>query len=140
MSQPDMLARLNVAIALIDAGRRDEARHLLHELSTQYPDVAAIWLWLATVTEEPAERISYLNRVLEIEPGNSKARAALAKLGVEPAHHPESSPIESPTSGGGVPRGKVPLQNIEAVVTAVLALVVLVLVVFIVSTVVASQI
>lgn len=73
---------LKQAIELAQAGQRDEARHLLEQIIAQDPRQSLAWLWLATVATNDEERISALLRVLELDPDNQTARAALDKLGV----------------------------------------------------------
>src|SRR5258706_7770232 len=80
MSQSDLADRLNQAITLVRAGRRDEARAILIPLSQQYPNLEQVWLWLATASEDTQERITYLRRVLDINPNNDRARQAYARL------------------------------------------------------------
>lgn len=76
----DLLGRLNAAIDLINAGQLPEARRLLRALAASYPDQDSVWLWLATVAETPDEKIDHLRRVLQLNPTNAKARAALTQL------------------------------------------------------------
>jgi hypothetical protein len=128
MAQPELTARLNEAIRLIETGRRDEARAILVELSGQFPDTAAVWLWLAAVVDTRDERIAYLNRVLAVDPGNERAREALTRMGVE---------LPPPL---GTEQASFSLQNIEVIATAILALVALVLAIFVISSVVSEQI
>ena len=51
-NQADMTRRLNEAIALVNARRRNEAKMALTALTRDYPDVEQIWLWLVAVATE----------------------------------------------------------------------------------------
>lgn len=73
--------RLQQAIELAQQGKRAEARLILSNLVAEYPDLEMAWLWLATVAASPEERLAALRRVVEINPANQTARAALEKLG-----------------------------------------------------------
>lgn len=100
MSQPDMATRLNEAINLINAGRREEARTILLALSEQYPRVEQIWMWLVATTDDTEARLSYLRRVLDINPNNEKARAAYTRLTGEapPIRETPAAPPPAPSS------------------------------------------
>jgi hypothetical protein len=103
MSQPDLATRLNEAIALINAGRRAEARVILLDLSQQYPGMDQVWMWLAAATDDTDERIGYLRRALSINPLNDKARAALTRLTGET---PPPGADRPPSSRPSAPRGR----------------------------------
>src|SRR5262249_40779279 len=113
MAQSDPVNRLNEAIVLINAGQRAEARTILLDLSKRYPTMELAWLWLAWVREDTEKRISYLRKVLSINPNNEKARAALTRLArVEPppppqatmSLAPEDKPVPPRQSGGTMER------------------------------------
>jgi hypothetical protein len=80
MSQTDLASRLKEAINLINNGQRAEARPILLELSRQYPAVEQVWMWLATASDDTNERVTYLSRVLKINPDNERARTAYTRL------------------------------------------------------------
>jgi membrane protein YdbS with pleckstrin-like domain len=67
----------------IDAFKRGEksvARELLRRATVQNPENVQAWLWLSGAAEDDQERIEYLQRALEIDPGNIAAAKGLAKL------------------------------------------------------------
>ncbi len=78
-----MQNRLQQAIELAQQGQRTQARAILIDLVAENPDLELGWLWLATVAATPAERLNALQRVMQINPNNETARAALQKLGAE---------------------------------------------------------
>lgn len=94
---------LQRAIALIQAGRPDEARPLLEAIVAADPTRELAWMWLATVATERDERIRYLERVLALNPQNETARTAYARLtgGEPPAPPPAAPPPASVAPGGG---------------------------------------
>lgn len=72
---------LERAIALAQAGEREQARRLLLQAIEEDPTHVSAWLWLATVAADPDERINALQRVLELDPSHKTARSALEQLG-----------------------------------------------------------
>jgi len=72
------------AIALAQSGQHAEARRLLEQIAEVAPDLEAVWLWLATVAPDRAERMAFLERALAINPDNATTRAAYAKLAGKP--------------------------------------------------------
>ncbi len=74
--------RLQQAIEMAQAGQRQEARLLLQQILVENPSMVTAWLWLATVAVDDDERISALQRVMELDPENNTARVALERLGV----------------------------------------------------------
>lgn len=61
-------------------GDTAEARRLFSEATQEDPTNAAAWLELAGVVEDLAEKKTYLDRVLALEPENASARVTLALL------------------------------------------------------------
>ncbi len=98
MAQSDPSTRLSEAIALANAGQREQARALLLDLTRQYPDLELGWMWLAAVTDESEERITYLRRVLSINPANEKARGALTRLTGSAPEAPKAAPLPATAS------------------------------------------
>src|SRR5258707_15754676 len=122
----DLPSSLNQAIDLINARRYAEARAILVPLSEQYPNVEQIWLWLSAASENDADRIANLRHVLEINPRNGKARAALTRL------TGEALPPLPPDPA----RPKVAARTMEFYLTAALGIIALVLVLFLINAVV----
>jgi hypothetical protein len=119
MSQAELTSRLNEAIALINARQFAQARGILLDLSRRYPDLEIVWMWLSAAAEDTQEKITYLRRVLAINPANEKARAALLNL----TGSAEALP-PLPTAKPAVPaevRRTAPTQSLEFVVLLVLA-------------------
>lgn len=83
-------------IAAAKAGRRDEARQLLSQAAELNPRDVQAWLFLASVTDDKKSRLLALRNVLEIEPGNALAMAAVKALGIDPARLLATSAAEPP--------------------------------------------
>ncbi len=105
-----MQNRLQQAIDLAQQGQRTQARAILLDIVAENPTLEMAWLWLATVAATPEERLNALQRVIQMNPENQTARAALQKLG---ADIPTASPppaTEPKTQTGALLRGLAPLE------------------------------
>ncbi|NTV37477.1 MAG: hypothetical protein HGA53_11045 [Anaerolineaceae bacterium] len=71
---------LNQAIGLFKQGNKEEAGKSLTDLLQREPENESAWLWLAACSTKPEDRRFCLEKSLEINPGNEKARIALAKI------------------------------------------------------------
>ncbi len=71
---------LHKGIQAARSGNRALARRLLQQVADRSPDNELAWIWLATVAETTEQRRRCLERVLEINPTNERAREALARL------------------------------------------------------------
>jgi tetratricopeptide (TPR) repeat protein len=69
-------------------GNLNEARHLLRAALKEDPGQTEAWLGLAWLAENRRERELLLQRVLRLEPGNTKARSELDRL--QQISHPPS--------------------------------------------------
>lgn len=70
-------ARLNAGVAAAKANDRGLARELLLRTSEDDPNNETVWLWLSGVTEDPYEAVTYLQRVLQLNPNNERAKTGL---------------------------------------------------------------
>lgn len=64
---------LENGIAAAQKGDRRSARLLLDLAVEADPQLAEAWLWLASISDYPEELLTYLDKVLEIDPDNQKA-------------------------------------------------------------------
>ena len=80
-----MESSLNQAITLAKAGDKAAARRLLRRFVAEHPQNEAAWGWLAYCAETKTERRQALERVLEINPANRRARDTLKKMRPTPA-------------------------------------------------------
>lgn len=83
MSPAEEKALLQQGIAAARAGDKPAARARFRELTGKNFDNELAWLWLASVADTPAHAMACLRRVLQINEGNDKARAALFRLLME---------------------------------------------------------
>ncbi len=64
---------LKAGIELAKTGSREEARKLLLKVVDSEPANETAWLWLASISEYPEELLGFLQKVLAINPINSRA-------------------------------------------------------------------
>lgn len=83
---------LDNGIAAAQKGDRRSARLLLDLAVEAEPHLVDGWMWLASISEYPEELLSYLDKILEIDPQNQKAidwqistRSLMAKTLVQKA-------------------------------------------------------
>jgi hypothetical protein len=77
------------AYLLLRQGKRDQAAAHLRDLTKLYPKFVDAWVWLTATTDDPEQRIDYLEDAVLIEPAHALARDALAiALGRVPAAGP----------------------------------------------------
>ena len=80
MANDDTNTLLRTAIEAAQNGNRPVARAILEQVIQREPDNELAWIWMASVAESTPERRSCLQKVLEINPNNDRARQALARL------------------------------------------------------------
>jgi twitching motility two-component system response regulator PilG len=71
---------LHEGIAAANSGDRMTAYSLFQRATDSDPDNEQAWLWLASVTEHPADQIAHLRRVLELNPAQKQADTNLKRL------------------------------------------------------------
>jgi twitching motility two-component system response regulator PilG len=77
VSQANATDLLREGIAAAKAGDKAQTRRLLREATSLDPKNETAWLWLAGVSEAPKDALDCLQRVLEINPGNDRAREGI---------------------------------------------------------------
>jgi tetratricopeptide (TPR) repeat protein len=90
---------LNQGIAAFQAGDRQQAREIFHQVTAEDPHNETAWYYLAAAEDDPALRRVYLERVLAINPQHERAREVLQRLNAE------SAPPPPPRAGSSEPRG-----------------------------------
>jgi len=80
----NLQAKLNAGIEAARAGDQETARRLLQQVLTADPNNEVAWMWMASVAKSVAERRACLERVLRINPNNTRAREALRRLEAVP--------------------------------------------------------
>lgn len=91
---------LQQGIAAIQAGDKAEARRLFGRIIQKNPRDEQAWLWMSGAVDTAPERLTCLNKVLEINPHNETAQRGLAALQksapVAPAASIETQPVPQP--------------------------------------------
>jgi hypothetical protein len=122
MRPAEIDALLKDGIALAQAGQRFEARRALQDVVEADPDRALAWMWLATITEDRATRIEYLERALTLDPTDETTRHAYMQLTGETF----IPPLPSTGAAADTPAGSVrPKRSAILVAAIVLAMAVL---------------
>src|SRR5215510_3607240 len=85
-------ALVQTALRARQNGDQRAARTLLRALATRQPNVAQIWLALATVADTRDEQRTALERAVAIEPQNQFAQRALARFAADDSHGSASAP------------------------------------------------
>ncbi|WP_119068405.1 tetratricopeptide repeat protein [Aggregatilinea lenta] len=126
MATSDLNAQLQEAIALAQAGQREEARTRLLAIVAADPGVELAWLWLASVSSDRAARITHLERALALNPTNPTTRQAYRELTGRDAPPPR------PPTGAAPPGSRPPFNygNILVVLAGVLVLAVALAIIF----------
>ncbi|MBK8021380.1 MAG: hypothetical protein IPK19_08065 [Chloroflexi bacterium] len=88
---------LQQGITAFQAGDRDSARELLSHFLKLEPNSEQGWYYLAAVEQDAKLRKQYLERVLELNPSNAKAREVLDRIKAR----------ETDVMNGGAPSGGV---------------------------------
>lgn len=81
MSDEQIQKLLQGAVRAAKSGQKDLARRAFLQVTRLQPENEAGWLGLATSASDRAEQLSALRRVLEINPNNAQAAAAVQRLG-----------------------------------------------------------
>jgi twitching motility two-component system response regulator PilG len=71
-------ARLQAGLDAVRAKDRPLARRLLTQAAQDQPNNEAIWLHLAAVTDAPLEAIGHLEKALQLNPANERARKGIS--------------------------------------------------------------
>lgn len=71
---------LTQGIAAARAGDNERALQLLRRVTEQEPERVEGWLWRASVASTPADKRSFLEEALSLDPDNAEARLALDRL------------------------------------------------------------
>lgn len=80
--------QLQAGIEAAKLGNKTVARQLLEGVVAEDSQNELAWIWLASVVSTTQEKRVCLERVLELNPSNDRARQALAKLGIKPPAAP----------------------------------------------------
>lgn len=84
MSDPRLRSLLRQAERVAASGKRSAAETLYREILDEAPDAEAAWLGLADVLVDEAEKTAVYQRILQINPHNETAQAALNQKPANP--------------------------------------------------------
>jgi hypothetical protein len=84
--------KLKQGIAAAQRGDKMTARRLLQQVLTEDRNSELGWMWMAMVVESLDERRACLERALQINPNNARAREAMRRLGGELPPTAEAAP------------------------------------------------
>lgn len=97
MAQDSVQEKLKLGIEAARRGDKAAAQILLRQVVAADADNELAWMWLASAVESITERRACLQRALEINPNNTRAREALNRL--EPAQTARRAPDPRPAAG-----------------------------------------
>lgn len=76
--QPQEILEFVEAYGHLHRGEVEDAAHALHKLTESTPQFAEPWIWLSATTDDPAERLAYLEEAVRLEPAHPLAVDGLA--------------------------------------------------------------
>jgi Tfp pilus assembly protein PilF len=79
-NQPNREELLNMAIRSARDGNKESARVMLRQVLNEDRRNERAMLWMAQIANTQAERRKWLERVLQVNPDNTKARATLNRM------------------------------------------------------------
>lgn len=89
---PNLQQRLRDGIDAAKRGDKLTARRLLQQVLSADRNNEMALLWMASVVDTPEERRAFLERVLQVNPNNARAREALRRLNVALGEPARSTP------------------------------------------------
>lgn len=78
--QPSLSEILQQGMNAARDGKKAQARALFQQVVEAEPDNERAWYWLASVMDTDDERVYALGKVLQINPGNARARDIMTRL------------------------------------------------------------
>ncbi|HVU12278.1 MAG TPA: hypothetical protein VHD90_13425 [Phototrophicaceae bacterium] len=129
--QANLPARLREGIDAAKRGDKITARRLLLQVLSSDANNELALMWMASVVDTLNERRFYLERALQVNPENARAREALRRLGVE---QPQAAQRSAPAPSGDFTR-RAPRQstssgtNLYLIGAAVVAIIVIAVIV-----------
>ena len=123
-----MTTRLREGIDAAKRGDKLSARRLLLQVLSSDANNELALMWMASVVDTLNERRFYLERALQVNPGNNRAREALQRLGVEVPTAPAGTARSS--ASDDLPRLSGGATNVYLIAAAVVAFAVVAVVVW----------
>lgn len=78
--RPSLETLLRQGIAAAQQGNRQGARVLFQRVLADDKQNDRAWYWMAYISQDPAQRVQYLEAALRANPRNKMAKSALKKL------------------------------------------------------------
>lgn len=147
----DIQSKLKEGINAARIGDKATARRLLIQVTSADPRNEVAYMWLASVTDDLGERRRFLQRALELNPSNARAREALNRLGVDTTRAAQDRQTVNnlrQMQAGRTPTGRTPpvttgapqpINPLMVLIGTLVVLVVITLVVFLVVAATANQ-
>ncbi len=88
------------AIALIRAGKTEDARQIIFDIIRNDSQNEMAWMWLAETLTSEADRMKVLRSCLKINPDSKIAKMAVSKLQEKFNEHEANLPAETPFTEG----------------------------------------
>ncbi|MBE2184108.1 MAG: hypothetical protein IAE89_11825, partial [Anaerolineae bacterium] len=85
MAGPNIEELLRQGVDAARSGDKLTARRLLQQVLLNDKNNITALMWMASVVDTLEDRRAYLQRVLQVDPNNERAREALRRLGGVPA-------------------------------------------------------
>lgn len=93
--------QLQKAIEAIKGGEKNSGKLILYKLVKDEPGNELAWMWLSACIDDNNQKIKCLEKVIEINPNNEKARIALQRL-KSVISEPDISAMITNSGNGGV--------------------------------------
>lgn len=106
MAENEINSLLRAGIEAARAGNKKEARQLLRQVIERDPKNEMAWLWTASVADTIQERGQYLERVLQINPANTRAAQELGKLRIALAQQAQDAEIPAEVPAPATPENR----------------------------------
>jgi hypothetical protein len=116
LSNPEIQNLLQTGIEAARSGNRAAARMILGQVVERDPRNELGWMWLASVADTAAERRTYLQKVLDINPANDRAKQALERLEQAAAAAPPPSRPSEPRAAPPIIQTPI-LPSVEKITT-----------------------
>ncbi len=122
MHPSEIPAALQDAIMLAQNGQHTEARRLLEQIVEADPRQEMAWMWLASVATSRADRVTFLERALALNPANTTAQNAYLQLTGQAFAAPAAQPVMPDSSRGLLRAAAIVITMLVLVIAAAFVL------------------
>jgi len=126
LAEPNIEELLRQGVDAARSGDKLTARRLLQQVLLNDKHNVTALMWMASVVDTLEDRRAYLQRVLQVDPNNERAREALRRLGgvPAPAAAPSRPAVQQVPSNGGSRTGLFVLAIVALVAVVMILLVI----------------